>query len=62
MHLRDIRQASLSLFLTKSPGPLIETIVCVCPSRLEAQVVCLVFRPIVFLVVLSLEDFLDMDD
>ena len=51
MHLRDIRQASLSLFLTKSPGPLIETIVCVCPSRLEAQVVRLVFRPIVVLVV-----------
>ena len=25
--------------VTASPGPLIETIVCVCPSRLEAQVV-----------------------
>ena len=35
-------QASLTITsLTRSPGPLIETIVCVCPTRLEAQVVFL---------------------
>ena len=50
------------LSLTPSPGPLIETIVCVCPSRLEAQVVYLFFFfcSMVLFVAVSLKVFLDM--